>query len=60
MVTGTGREATGGSAVRPGEFRLSAERVQAMKEAGIWDNAEKRAKMIKHYAAYDRANKRSQ
>ena len=55
VVTGSGREGT--STARPGEFRLSPERVRAIKEAGKWDNPTERAKMIRKYAEYDRANK---
>jgi hypothetical protein len=36
---------------------LSPERVQAIKDSGSWDDAEKRNKMIRAYASYDRANK---
>ena len=55
-VTGSGRESapTGRAA---NEFRVSPERVAAMKEMGVWDNPEARAKMIKSYARYDRENK---
>ena len=42
---------------RAGEFRVSPERVQAMKDMGAWDNPDSRAKMIKSYARYDRENK---
>lgn len=42
---------------RANEFRVSPERVQAMKEMGAWDNPEMRARMIKSYAKYDRENK---
>ena len=42
---------------RANEFRVSPERVQAMKEMGAWDNPDMRAKMIKSYAKYDRENK---
>lgn len=54
-VTGSGRESapTG----RANEFRLSADRVQAIKDMGAWDNPDQRAKMIKSYAKYDRENK---
>lgn len=45
------------SSTKPGSFRLSPDRVQAIKDAGAWDDTEKRNKMIKAYAAYDRANK---
>lgn len=55
-VTGSGRESapTGRAA---NEFRVSPERVAAMKEMGAWDDPTARARMIKSYAAYDRANK---
>lgn len=36
---------------------LSRERVQAIKDAGAWDNPTLRNKMIKAYATYDRQNK---
>lgn len=37
-------------------YRLSPERVRAMKEAGIWDDPVKRDKMIKQYREFDRNN----
>lgn len=58
MVTGNSRENSGAGSARPGEFRLSPDRVNAMKEAGIWNDPAKRAKMIKQYAAYDRASRK--
>jgi hypothetical protein len=42
---------------KPGTIRLSPERVSAIKDAGAWDDVEKRNKMIRAYANYDRANK---
>jgi hypothetical protein len=45
------------ASTKPGSFRLSPDRVQAIKDAGAWDDVNKRNKMIKAYAAYDRANK---
>ena len=54
-VTSTGRDSS--PSPRAGQMVISPERVAAMKEAGVWDNPEKRNKMIKSYAAYDRANK---
>lgn len=42
---------------KAGTITLSRERVQAIKDAGAWDNVEKRNKMIRAYAAYDRNNK---
>jgi len=42
---------------KPGQITLSRDRVQAIKEAGAWDDVNKRNKMIRAYAAYDRQNK---
>jgi hypothetical protein len=42
---------------KPGTITLSRDRVQAIKDAGAWDNVEKRNKMIRAYAQYDRQNK---
>lgn len=57
VVTGSGREAP--STARPGEFRLSPERVRAIKEAGKWDDPTERQKMIRKYAEYDRQQPRN-
>jgi hypothetical protein len=45
------------STAKPNSFRLNPDRVQAIKDAGAWDNVDKRNKMIRAYASYDRANK---
>ena len=45
------------SSAKPGTITLSRERVQAIKDAGAWDDTDKRNKMIRAYAQYDRANK---
>ena len=45
------------SSVKPGTIRLSPERVNAIKDAGAWDDINKRNKMIRAYANYDRTNK---
>ena len=45
------------TSTKPGTITLSRERVQAIKDAGSWDDVEKRNKMIRAYASYDRANK---
>lgn len=45
------------TASKPGTITLSRERVNAIKDAGAWDDVEKRNKMIRAYAQYDRANK---
>jgi hypothetical protein len=51
-VTGSGRESS--PSARPGEFRLSPERVKAIKDAGKWDDPTERQKMVRRYAEYDR------
>jgi hypothetical protein len=38
---------------------LSRERVQAIKDAGAWDDPARRNKMIKAYASYDKENRNS-
>lgn len=58
VVTSSGREASaayGGS--NRSQFVLSPERVRAMKDAGAWDNPERKARMIKNFIAFDRANR---
>ena len=45
------------SGTKPGTITLSRERVQAIRDAGAWDDVEKRNKMIRAYASYDRENK---
>ena len=45
------------SSAKPGTITISKERVQAIRDAGAWDDIEKRNKMIRAYAAYDRQNK---
>ena len=55
VVTGSGRESStraGGS----NTFTLNAEQVRAMKDAGYWDDPEKRNRMIKRYAQEARKN----
>ena len=57
VVTGSGRE--GVSAVGQGAktYRLSAERVQALKDAGIWDDPKQRAEAVKRFRDFDKENK---
>jgi len=56
IQTSSGRESA--SSVRGNEFRLDPDRVAAIKEAGMWDNPDLRAKAIKRYVQWDRENKR--
>jgi hypothetical protein len=45
------------SSQKPGTITLSKARVDAIRDAGSWDDVEKRNKMIRAYARYDRENK---
>lgn len=56
-VASSGREAStafGGS--NRTQFTISPERVKAMKEAGAWDNPERKKAMIANFMKYDREN----
>ena len=50
-VAGSGRDV--GSSGKQGTYKLSAERVQALKDAGIWDNPKQRAEAVKRYREFD-------
>jgi len=50
FVTGSGRESASSSVIGKNQFALSRDQVQAMKDAGMWDDPDKRAKMIRRYA----------
>jgi 2-polyprenyl-6-methoxyphenol hydroxylase-like FAD-dependent oxidoreductase len=57
-VGSAGREASaafGGS--NRSQFVLSPDRVKAMKEAGAWDNPERKARMIQQFMVFDRNNR---
>lgn len=56
VVTGSVRESVGGRGSGNG-YVLSPERVRAIKEAGMWDDIEKRNRMIKQFISYDKANR---
>ena len=45
-------------AAKPNTITLSKERVQAIKDAGAWDDPARRMKMIKAYQSYDKLNKK--
>ncbi len=51
-VAGGSTQSGGGTA----SFTLSSDRVQAIKQAGMWEDPAARAKMIKNYRDYDKAN----
>jgi len=55
VVTGSVRESVDRGSGNG--YVLSPERVRAIKEAGMWDNTEKRNRMIKQFIAYDKANR---
>lgn len=60
VVGSSGREASAAyGGTNRTQFVLSPERVKAMKDAGAWDNPERKAKMIKNFIAFDRANGRN-
>lgn len=51
--SGQGKSSQGSS----GTYTLSPDRVRAMKEAGMWDDPDKRKKMIKRYMDQDKQNR---
>ena len=53
-VAGSGQESN--STAAKGTYRLSPERVKALKEAGIYDDPVKRADAIRRFQEYDRTN----
>jgi hypothetical protein len=53
----TSSSRTEATSAKAGTITLSRDRVQAIKDAGAWDDVNKRNKMIRAYASYDRANK---
>jgi hypothetical protein len=55
--TASSRVASTQGGQKAGTITLSRERVQAIKDAGAWDDVDRRNKMIRAYASYDRANK---
>jgi hypothetical protein len=55
FVTGSSRESSPRGSGN--SFVLEPEQVRAMKDAGMWDDAQKRAKMIKRYAEVARNNR---
>lgn len=57
VVGSSGREASAAYGGTNRTFTLSPEQVRAMKDAGMWDDQTKRAKMIKRYAMESRNNR---
>lgn len=52
VVAGSGRDTASNSG--EGGFKLSADRVKALKDANLWDNPVERNAMIKDFIKYDR------
>jgi hypothetical protein len=50
----TSGSSQGSGPVKAEGYRLSPEKVKAIKEAGMWDDPEKRKKMIKRYMDFDK------
>lgn len=50
----SGSSQSGSTRSNAGEYRLSPERVRAMKDAGMWEDPEKRKRMIKRYMEIDK------
>ena len=56
-VASSGRESSAAfGGTNRSQFTLSPERVKAMKEAGAWDNPERKKAMIANFIKYDREN----
>jgi hypothetical protein len=55
VVSGSGRE-SGSGASSTASYKLSSERVQALKDAGIWDDPKQRADAVKRFRDYDKQN----
>lgn len=55
VQTSSGREnSNAGANTKPGAYKLSPERVQAMRQAGVWNDPTKRASAIRAYQKFDR------
>ena len=57
VITSSGRESMASSGGGKNTFTLNPDQVRAMKDAGMWDDPDKRAKMIRRYAQDQRNNK---
>jgi hypothetical protein len=53
VVSGSGRESASSQSAK-GVYKLSADRVQALKDAGIWDDPKQRADAVKRYREFDK------
>lgn len=57
VVTGSGREGSTNTSSGRNTITLTPEQVRAMKDAGMWDDQEKRNRMIKRYAEAARSQR---
>jgi hypothetical protein len=55
VVSGSTRDSAA-SVGNPATFKLSADRVNALKESGLWDDPKKRDEAVRRYREYDKAN----
>ena len=53
-VSGSGKDS--GARTSNQSYRLSAERVQALKDAGLWDDPKQRAEAVRRFREYDQQN----
>lgn len=53
---GSGRSSRAAGSTSSGTYKLSAQRVQALKEAGMWNDPKVRADAIREFRDYDRKN----
>ena len=57
-VASSGREASAAfGGTNRSQFILTPDRVKAMKDAGAWDNPQRKQKMIENFIKYDRQNR---
>lgn len=56
VVAGSGKDASMGGTSQGSGYKLSAERVKALKDAGVWNDPKQRAAYIKSFRDYDKQN----
>lgn len=56
VVPGSGRESSSSAGGASTSYKLSGDRVQALKDAGIWDDPKQRAEAIKRFREFDKTN----
>ncbi len=55
-VSGSGRDSSSSTGGQGEDYQVSSARVQALKDAGMWDDPAVRADAIKRFREHDRAN----